>query len=40
MADIETVNKRIISDAKKARSDKNIAFAIEVYQKIDNELNK
>ena len=40
MADIETVTKRIISDAKKARSDKVLAFAIEVYKKIEIELNK
>lgn len=40
MADIETVNKRIISDAKKARSDKALAFAIEVYKKVEVELNK
>ena len=40
MADIETVSKRIISDWKKARSDKNVAAAIEVYKKIEEELNK
>ena len=40
MADIETVNKRILTDAKKARSDKNIAFAIEVYKKVEEQLNK
>ncbi len=40
MADIETVTKRIISDWKKARSDKVVAFAIEVYKKIEIELNK
>ena len=40
MADIETVAKRIISDAKKARSDKDIAFAIEVYKKIEIKLNE
>ena len=40
MADIETVNKRIVSDAKKARADKTVAFAVETYQKIDEELNK
>ncbi|MCD5385058.1 redox-regulated ATPase YchF [Candidatus Gracilibacteria bacterium] len=40
MADIETVSKRIISDGKKARSDKNVAAAIEVYKKIEEELNK
>jgi hypothetical protein len=40
MADIETVSKRIISDAKKARSDKDLAVAIEVYKKVEIELNK
>ena len=40
LADIETVNKRITSDARKARSDKNAAFAIEVYKKVETELNK
>jgi hypothetical protein len=40
MADIETITKRIISDWKKARSDKNVAFAIEVYKKVETELNK
>jgi hypothetical protein len=40
MADLETVIKRISSDTKKARSDKNLAFAIEVYKKIEIELNK
>ena len=40
MADIETVNKRIVADWKKARSDKNVAAAIEVYKKVETELNK
>lgn len=40
MADLETVAKRIVSDSKKARSDKAVAFAIEVYKKIEEELNK
>ncbi|MFK7779745.1 MAG: redox-regulated ATPase YchF [Candidatus Gracilibacteria bacterium] len=40
MADIETVNKRIVSDGKKARSDKKIAEAIEVYKLVESELNK
>ena len=40
MADIETVAKRITSDWKKARSDKDIAFAISVYTKMEWELNK
>jgi GTP-binding protein YchF len=40
MADIETINKRIIADWKKARSDKDVAAAIEVYKKVELELNK
>lgn len=40
MADLDTLNKRISSDTKKARSDKNIAFAIDVYKKVEQELNK
>lgn len=40
MADIETIWKRIISDAKKARADKNVAFAIEVYKKVELSLNE
>lgn len=39
MADLETVAKRIIWDAKKARSDKDLAYAITVYQKIEVRLN-
>lgn len=40
LADLETVNKRINSDAKKARSDKSVAFAIEVYKKVEEKLNQ
>lgn len=40
LADIETINKRIVSDWKKARSDKDVAFAVEVYNKVLEELNK
>lgn len=40
MADLDTVNKRINSDTKKARSDKSVAFAIEVYHKIEAKLNE
>jgi hypothetical protein len=36
MADIETVEKRISSDTKKARSDKKIAEAMETYKKVLN----
>ncbi len=39
MADIETVEKRITSDTKKARSDKKIAEAVEVYKKVLEKLN-
>lgn len=40
MADIETVNKRIANDWRKAKSDKTIALAVEVYNKVIEELNK
>jgi len=40
MADLETVIKRTATDWKKARSDKKIAEAIEVYKKVEAELNK
>ena len=40
MADIETVEKRIISDTKKARSDKKVAEAIETYKKVLEWLNE
>lgn len=40
IADIESVNKRLASDAKKARTDKSVAFAMEVYKKVEAELNK
>lgn len=39
LADLETVNKRIISDARKARADKDVAFAVEVYKKVEEKLN-
>gem|GEM_PF-3362914 len=39
MADIETVNKRIATDGRKARNDKDIAFAVEVYNKVLEKLN-
>lgn len=40
LADIESVAKRLASDTKKARSDKAVAFALEVYKKVDEALNK
>lgn len=40
LADVETVNKRIISDARKARADKDVAFAVEVYKKVLENLEK
>lgn len=39
LADIETVTKRIASDGRKAKSDKDIAFAVEVYNKVLENLN-
>jgi GTP-binding protein YchF len=39
MADIETVEKRIISDWKKARSDKKIAEAVDTYNKVLTQFN-
>lgn len=38
LADLETVNKRITSDARKARADKDVAFAVEVYKKVEAGL--
>lgn len=40
LADLETVNKKIATDWRKAKSDKDIAFAIEVYKKIEENLQK
>ena len=40
MADIETVEKRLASDRKKARSDKKVAEAVATYEKVLEELNK
>jgi len=40
LADIETVEKRIISDWKKARADKKVAEAMETYKKILEKLTK
>jgi hypothetical protein len=34
MADIETVEKRLVSDRKKARSDKKVAEAVNTYEKV------
>ncbi|MDD3793976.1 MAG: redox-regulated ATPase YchF [Candidatus Gracilibacteria bacterium] len=39
LADIETVTKRIASDGRKAKSDKDVAFAVEVYNKVLESLN-
>ncbi|MDD2907388.1 MAG: redox-regulated ATPase YchF [Candidatus Gracilibacteria bacterium] len=39
LADIETVTKRIGSDARKARNDKDIAFAVDVYNRVLEGLN-
>ncbi len=40
MADIETVEKRIASDGKKAKSDKKMQGVIDIYNKVLAELNK
>ncbi len=39
LADIETIEKRIIKDSKKARSDKKIAKTVETYKKVLEKLN-
>lgn len=39
LADMETLEKRIIDSTKKARSDKDIAAALEVYKRVLEELN-
>ncbi len=40
MADIETVEKRLASDRKKAKSDKKMQAVVETYEKILNWLNE
>ncbi|RAL57462.1 redox-regulated ATPase YchF [Candidatus Gracilibacteria bacterium GN02-872] len=40
LADLETVAKRIGADGRKAKSDKDLAFAVEVYKKVEENLNK
>lgn len=40
MADIETVEKRLSSDRKKAKSDKKMQIVVETYEKIIKELNE
>ena len=40
LADLETVAKRIWADWRKAKSDKDLAFAVEVYKKVEENLNK
>ncbi len=39
LADLETIEKRIISDTKKARSDKEVAEKLETYKKVKELLN-
>ncbi len=39
LADLETIEKRIISDTKKARSDKKVAEKLETYKKVKELLN-
>ena len=40
LADIDTVERRIISDTKKARSDKKVAEALETYKKVKQKLEE
>lgn len=40
LADLETLTKRLNSDSRKAKADKDLAFAVEVYKKIEIALNK
>ncbi|MBB1564454.1 redox-regulated ATPase YchF [Candidatus Gracilibacteria bacterium] len=40
LADLETLIKRLNSDSRKAKADKDLAFAVEVYKKIEIALNK
>jgi len=37
---LETLIKRLNSDSRKAKADKDLAFAVEVYKKIEIALNK
>ena len=39
MADIETIEKRLTSDRKKARTDKKMAEAVKTYEKVLEKLN-
>jgi len=39
MADIETIEKRLASDRKKARADKKMAEAVKTYEKVLEKLN-
>ncbi len=40
MADIETVEKRLVTDRKKAKSDKKMQIVVESYEKILKKLNE
>jgi hypothetical protein len=40
MADIETIEKRLATDGKKAKSDKNIYEAIKIYNQVLSKLNE
>jgi hypothetical protein len=40
MADIETIEKRLLADRKKARSDKKIATIVSIYEKVLEKLNE
>jgi hypothetical protein len=40
MADIETVEKRLLADRKKAKSDKKMQVIVAGYEKVLEKLNK
>ncbi len=40
LADIETIDKRLASDRKKARADKKMALAVETYEKVKKALEE
>jgi len=40
MADLETVEKRLQTDRKKAKSDKKMQVVVETYEKVIKELNE
>jgi len=40
LADIDSVEKRILKDGRKAKSDKNIAEALKIWELVLNKLNQ